>query len=132
VDSARAHTDLADLVRRLRTVTTAVQVLPFIYSAIYLVCMVLYLFCSDGVARLCDMLFYVSPVTVCAFLVLSRVLKMCVWHRTACVIPIAPQVVSLADHYVLELPAPVALITIIVTVILVALLLVAAYKVFVK
>jgi hypothetical protein len=93
---------------------------------------VLYLFCSDGVARLCDALFYVSPMTVATFLILSRVLRLCVWHRTACLIPIAPQVVSLADSYVVEFSASAALITIIITICLVALLLVAAYKVFQK
>lgn len=94
--------------------------------------MVLYLFCSEPIARLCDSLFYVSPVTVAMFLVLSKILRLCIWHRAACIVPIVPQMVSLADYYIVELPISLTAIINILIATLLTILLFSAYKVFFK
>lgn len=78
------------------------------------------------------MLFYISPVTIVAFLLLSKLLHLCKWHKTACVIPAIPQVVSLVDYYIYTLTDLGVNIVNIVLVIMTVLLLVAAYKVFFK
>ena len=132
MDKDRQNLSVAELVKKLRYVTAAVQVMPFIYSAICIVCMVLYLFCSDGIASACDTLFYVSPTTAVAFLVLSRLLKMRVWHRTACVLPVIPQIISFVDTNIVEFPFEAGMITIVTSIILFATLLVAAYKTFIR
>ena len=78
------------------------------------------------------MLFYISPVTIVAFLLLSKLLHLCKWHKTACIIPAIPQVVSLFDYYIYTLTDLSVNIVNIVLVLMTVLLLVAAYKVFFK
>lgn len=94
--------------------------------------MFLYLFCSDRVAVICDSLFYVSPITIVSFLVLSRLLKMCVWHRIACGLPAISIFASIVDRYVVEFPMNAGIATICISVGLFILLLLCAYKVFIR
>ena len=124
--------DLESLVKKLRYITAAVQVIPFIYSFIYIACMVLYLFCSDNIASFCDTMFYVSPISVVPMLIFSRLLRMCIWHRAACVLPIAPQALSIIDRYIVEFPWSAGVITIAISILLLSALLLCAYKVFIK
>ena len=94
--------------------------------------MVLYLICEPGVLKFCDTMFYVSPVTIIAFLILSKLLKMCIWHRTACLLPILPQCVSVVDYYIIEFPFSAAVVTILTVAFMFALLLFSAYKTFIR
>ncbi len=124
--------DLAGLIKTLRYVTTAVQILPFIYTILYIISLAVSLFAPDEVVWIVDTLFYASPVTVIAFLVLSRLLRLCKWHKIACVLPIIPQAVSFIDYYVVELTELIAQVNICVFGSMAILLLVAAYNVFFK
>lgn len=124
--------DLEGLVKTLRYVTTAVQVLPFIYTVLYIISLAVSFFAPDSVVWIVDTMFYASPVTVISFLVLSRILRLCKWHRRACLLPIIPQVVSFVDYYIIELSEIVAQVNIAVFGSMGLLLLVAAYNVFLK
>lgn len=120
------------LIDRLRNVILATQVIPFVYSMLYIITLVTYNLFGDEMKTVLDMLFYVSPVAILSFLVLSRVLHLCKWHRSACIIPLIPQIVSFFDYYIIsfeEVYVHVFNGTIIVMSIL---LLVAAYNVFLK
>ena len=131
-DKDHQNLDIAGLVKKLRYVTAAVQVMPFIYGAMYIFCMVLYLFCSDDVACICDELFYVSPITIGSFLVLSKLLRMCIWHRTACILPLIPQAISLFDKYIIEFPWSAWTITIMTFIVMFTALIFSAYKTFIR
>lgn len=126
----RPHLDLEGLVKTLRYVTAAVQILPFVYTVLYLVALGIALFASEDVVRISDSLFYVSPVTILAFLILSRLLHLCVWHKTACILPLLPQVVSFIDYNIVELSIRAATLNIIVFGLIGVALLFAAYKTF--
>lgn len=128
----RRTLDLEGLVKKLRYVTLAVQLMPFLYTVPYILSIVASYFLDYDSARIFDTLFYVSPVTVCAFLVLSRLLRLCRWHKTACVLPLLPQVVSFIDYYIIELTEIAAQVNIILFGSMAILLLVAAYNVFMK
>ena len=132
MDSQDRRADLKRLVDTLRRVTTAVQILPFIYSAISIVLLAVYNIVPESVQMLLDTLFYVSPVTVVAFLLLSKLLHMCVWHKSACVLPLVPQAVSLTDYYIINLTVPEVWVANTLIVVMSAILLFAAYKVFFK
>lgn len=106
--------------------------MPFIYSVLYILSLAIGLFASDDVVKTFDMLFYASPVTVISFLIFSRLLKMCRWHRTACLVPIFPQIISFIDYYVVQFPLSVLAITIVTLIAMTALLLAAAYKTFIQ
>lgn len=132
MDSQDRRADLKRLVDTLRRVTTAVQILPFIYSAISIILLAVYNIVPEGVQMILDTLFYVSPVTIVAFLLLSKLLHMCKWHKTACILPMVPQAVSLTDYYIINLTIPEVLVANSLIIVMSALLLIAAYKVFFK
>lgn len=71
------------LIDKLRYITLAVQILPFVYSFFYILSLAMYLICDESALRILDTLFYVSPIVVCAFLVESHILKLCKWHKAA-------------------------------------------------
>ena len=118
------------VLNKLKYITLAVQVMPFIYTAIYIVSMVLYLFVAESVKFILDTLVYVSPLVICAFLVESWILKLCHWHKLACILPILPQVITFIDYYIIELTEVEFYISIATPTVLSILLLISAYKVF--
>ena len=132
MDSQDRRADLKRLVDTLRRVTTAVQILPLIYSAISIILLAVYNIVPEGVQMILDTLFYVSPVTIVAFLLLSKLLHMCKWHKTACILPMVPQAVSITDYYIINLTIPEVWVANSLIIVMSALLLIAAYKVFFK
>ena len=83
----------------LRKVTRLVQIAPFAYLALYSSYMILCPFIPDGVAGMADGLMFNSPAVTILFLVLSRLLRLCRWHKAACLIPSASQVEGAVDCY---------------------------------
>lgn len=120
------------LIGKLRSITLAVQIVPFAYSSLYIISLILYLFCPEPVLRVLDTLFYVSPTVVLMFLVESTILKLCKWHKCACILPIVPQFSVFFDFNIIELTSIEQIIAVVTPITLAALLLVAAYKVFLK
>lgn len=124
--------DIKRLIDTLRRVTTAVQIMPFIYSGLYIITLVFYNFASQNVQSILDTLFYVSPICIIAFLLLSRLLHLCIWHKTACIIPFVPQVVSAIDCYFFIFPVKAIYIFNGTLILMSSLLLVSAYNVFLR
>ena len=104
--------------------------MPFIYGGLYVVSLLLYTVGTEETAVLCDTLFYVSPIVVIEFLVLSRLLRLCKWHRMACCVPLIPQVVSMIDYYIIQLSEILVLVDLFVYTASIVILLISAYKVF--
>lgn len=121
---------IKSIIERLRAVTLTVQLMPFIYSALFIIVLVIYYFCGDATMKLLDSLFYVSPITIIMLLVLSRTLKLCRWHKTACCIPIIPQIISLVDYYIITLSQAGVIVGLFTILTMTTLLLISAYKVF--
>ena len=108
------------------------QVFPFIYSLLYIVALITYNYVSEEAQTMMDSLLYVSPICMAAFLVLSKILRMCRWHRAACVIPAIPMVASFVDSYVLSFSETFVYTFNYVVAGMCALLLISAYNVFIK
>lgn len=106
--------------------------MPFIYSALLIIILFIDFYASNEVVFLIDNLCYTSPIIAVSYLLLSQLLKMCIWHRIACLIPVFPQSISLFDYYIAEIPITFAKLNIIVTGAMLLCLLFAAYKVFMK
>ena len=106
--------------------------MPFVYTSIYLICMFFYWFASETVLAILDTLFYVSPIVVVQFLVLSKSLRLCKWHKTACSLPLIPQVTVVLDHTFVKFSENVAIYSVATMMIMSVLLLIAAYNVFLK
>lgn len=124
--------DLRNLVDKLRHVTTAVQIIPFVYVPVYMVALMLYYHASEDVLWILDTLFYVSPMTVLAFLVLSKALKLCKWHRRAVALPLIPQAFTFLDYYVIDFSEVVVTVNFCIIITMAVLLMIAAYHVFLK
>ena len=125
----------AELIRTIHMmvsrVTKAVQVTPFIYSSIFVIVYFLYSFVDEKVMDIIDMGFYISPLVMVIFLVYSRILHLCKWHRITCVLPLVPQIYYILDS-VFTFSQDKVLVANILTVIMLIILLISAYKVFYK
>ena len=108
----------------------AVQVFPFIYTALFLVLFTVYSFCSGAWLDVIDYVFFVSPIVVLSHLVYSRMLLMCAWHRVACALPIIPQSVDLFDTYIYHFEHGAWVVITITLILTTAIFMVAIYKVF--
>lgn len=119
------------LINTLRSATIVVQVLPFVLSSLFILDFLAYAILPDDALFLIDSAFYVSPVVIVALLVLSRTLHLCKWHKIACLIPLTPDIMNIID-----LVTPLTMFEAYAfncsIVLMVALLLIAAYKVFLK
>lgn len=82
-----------------RRATTTVKLLPFVYVLAYIVCAVAFFFVSDETQTVLDMLFYVSPLQIAFLLILSKVFKLCKWHKLECSLPLLSQVFVVIDTF---------------------------------
>lgn len=106
--------------------------MPFVYSAIYIAVFLLYTSASDETMTILDTLFYISPLFTVSHLIYSKMLHLCAWHRTACVVPLIPQVVNFVDYYLISLSEIEAMVFNVTAAGMIVLLLIAAYNVFFK
>lgn len=120
------------LVKVLRGITLSVQIVPFVCGAIYIAVFVAYMFASDEVMTAMDTLFYISPLFCVAHLLYSRILHLCAWHRAACLVPLFPQVMNFIDYYLISFSEVQAQIFNFTAITMTAVLLIAAYNVFLK
>lgn len=79
-----------------------------------------------------DTLLYLSPVVILGNLLESRILKLCRWHKTACVLPFFPQINLFIDRYIYQFTVHAELVHIGMVILMFVLLLIAAYHVFLK
>lgn len=100
MDSRDRQRDAASkIIAVLRKATRIVQLAPFVYLAFYSAYLFLGGLVSDEFVSVADGIMVASPVATTGMLVLSRVFKLCRWHRAACLIPSASQVESIVDSY---------------------------------
>lgn len=93
---------LGKLVIVLRKLTRLVKAIPFTYLIIYSIYLLLGLFCCETVISWLDSLIIISPATTVTLLGLSRILKLCKWHKTACVFPLTTQAESFVDNNIIQ------------------------------
>lgn len=84
----------------LRRLTRLVQLVPFVYLILYASYLLISWFLPDSILGLLDSIIFVSPATSGGLLVLSRILKLCKWHKAAVVIPFSSQIESYIDSFV--------------------------------
>lgn len=102
MDSRDQRGAVSRLVDILRKVTRLVQIAPFVYLALYSLYMICGAFVPDEVVGIADGVMSNSPSVIILFLVLSRLLRLCKWHKAACLIPSASQVEGAVDCYVFQ------------------------------
>ena len=91
---------VSHLVAILRKITRVVQLLPFAYLLLF----ASYLLCEsilpDAVVRLADNVLNTPIIAIIVMLGAGRLLRLCNWFKTACVLPITTKVESYIDAFV--------------------------------
>jgi hypothetical protein len=124
--------ELIALVCILRNTTRIVKVAPFVYSGLYILCMIAYLFANYEFCFVLDLCFTTSPATVVLLLLLSKYLKLCKWHKLECALPMLPIVPILVDRYCFTFSTMAAYSNVTIIILLSILSLINAYHVFIK
>ena len=83
----------------LRRLTRLVQLAPFAYLFVYALYLLFSWFLPEPILGAIDSLVFLSPATSGGFLVLSRLLKLCKWHKAAIMIPLSSQVEGFVDSF---------------------------------
>ena len=128
----RDENKILGAIQILRKVTKTVKIAPFILAALYMFSMIGYMLFSDSVSVILDYLFYVSPTTIVLLLLLSKAIKMCIWHRLECVLPLVALLPGLFDDLIMTLSNIAAHINIILIALVCLASLINAYFVFIK
>lgn len=95
----RQRDAVSRVIEILRKVTRIVQIAPFVYLAFYSAYLIIGCFSSDALVSLADGVIFSSPFATTGMLFLSRLLKLCRWHKAACLIPSASQIEGIIDSY---------------------------------
>jgi len=101
MDSPDPSGAVSSVVRILRKATRIVQLAPFAYLAFFIVYMLFGVFASEETLCLADSVMTITPVTTGGMLILSRLFKLCRWHRIACLIPMSSQIEGGIDAYLI-------------------------------
>lgn len=125
-------TNIEGAIQILKKATATVKVDPFAFALLYLVALVVYLLFSDTIATMTDLLFYVSPVAVFFNLRMSKIFKMCKWHRLECLLPLLPIVIVFVNGFGFIIPDIAVYVNWSVNLIIFLLSLINAYFVFIK
>ena len=125
-------TNIEGAIQILKKATATVKVAPFAFALLYLAALVLYILFNDTVATIADMLFYVSPVAVFFNLRMSKIFKMCKWHRLECLLPLLPIVIVFINSFGFIIPRIAVYVNWGVNLIIFLLSLLNAYFVFIK
>jgi len=96
-DQRGAVKAIVDILRRL---TRIVQLVPFVYLFVYAAYLLFSWLLPEGILGFLDSLIFISPATSGGLLILSRLLKLCRWHKTAILIPLSSQIESYIDSLV--------------------------------
>lgn len=92
---------VSHLVKILRKVTRIVQLVPFAYLLLLSVYLLLEFALPDWALRLADNLLNAPVYSIVAMLGAGRLLKLCQWFKTACLLPLATKVESWIDSFVI-------------------------------
>ena len=99
MDNPDQRSGVEYLVKVLRKVTRAVRLAPFVYLVFYGLFLICEFWIPELMVSIIDKLFYIQPTTIATLLMSSSLLKMCHWHKIACLIPGATQVADYIDSF---------------------------------
>ena len=101
MDSQDPRGAVSNLVRVLRKATRAAQFVSFIYLGVFSLCMTFCAFIPDGILSLLDVLMAATPAVAVSMLAVSRLFKLCIWHKVACTIPLLSNIEGYIDSFII-------------------------------
>ena len=100
MDSPDPRNAVSSLVGILRKVTRIVQLLPFAYLLLLSVYLFLEFMLPEWALRIADNALNAPVYSVVGMLGAGRLLKLCRWFRTACLLPMATKIEGWIDSFV--------------------------------
>jgi hypothetical protein len=100
MDSPDPKGAVSRLVAVLRKVTRIVQLLPFVYLLLLSVYLLTEYILPDWVLGIADNVLNAPVVAIIGLLGVGKLLKLCAWFRTACLMPILPKIESWVDSFI--------------------------------
>lgn len=120
------------LFRIVKSVTTVIKHFPFYYTfGLILYWLVAPLFSYESISTI-DNLILLSAIMVAFLLRLSYCVKLCIWHRLQCALPLLPQAIAQIDEHLYEFGVYTSIINHATIAVVFILSLVNAYFVFMK
>lgn len=116
----------------VKPVTITVKTFPFFYALGLILFWIIAPALNYEVISTVDSLIFLSAIMVVFLIRLSYCVKLCIWHRLQCVLPLLPQAIAQVDEYICEFGEYVSAVNYTTTGIVFILSLVNAYKVFIK
>lgn len=120
------------LFRIVKSVTITVKTFPFFYALGLILFWLVAPILSYDVISTVDSLIFLSAVLVLFLIRLSYCVKLCIWHRLQCALPLIPQAIAQIDEHIYELGEYVSAVNYTTTGIVFTLSLINAYFVFIK
>lgn len=94
---------VSSLVRVLRRLTRIVQLAPFVYLLLLALYLLVEPVLSDWALGIADNLLNAPLYAVAGMLGVGRILKLCRWFRTACILPVSMKLESYMDAFLLPM-----------------------------
>lgn len=120
------------LFRIVKSVTAVVKHFPFLYAFGLILYWLIAPILSYEVISTVDSLIFLSAIMVAFLIRLSYCVKLCIWHRLQCALPLLPQAIAQFDEYIYEFGEYVSVVNYTSTGIVFTLSLINAYFVFMK
>lgn len=120
------------LLRIVQRVTVTVKTFPFFYALGLMIFWLIAPTLTYEVLTTIDSLIFVSALMVLFLIRLSYCVKLCIWHRLQCALPLLPQILAQVDEHIYEFGLYTSIINYSTIAVVFILSLVNAYFVFIK
>ena len=100
MDSQDQRSAVEAIVCALRKSTRIIRGFPFAYLFLFSIYMLIFPFMPEWISGIIDVSLVGNPLFVLLLLSMSRVLKLCAWHKTACIIPASTRIEGYIDSYI--------------------------------
>ena len=101
MDSPDPNGAVSRVVSILRKVTRIVQLLPFAYLLLLSAYLLTECFLPDWALGIADNVLNAPVVAIIGLIGTGKLLKLCKWFKTACLLPIATKVESWVDSFII-------------------------------
>lgn len=88
---------------RIKCTIGTVKITPYLFLVVYCICLILECFGNIEILSVVNKIYGCSVGMSFILLIMSKTLGLCIWHKTACIIPSSSVVLSFIDDYIISL-----------------------------
>ena len=94
---------LARAAERIRHMIGTVKITPYLFLVVYCLCLAFDCTGNTNVLGVIEKFYGCTVGMSIILLIMSETLGLCIWHKTACIIPSSSVVLSFIDDYIISL-----------------------------